>query len=217
MSRFDSSGRVRDRLLPGTVLREKLCDLNHCLLWDSVASVVFQIASFPSPIGSLLGTFGYSDCDRKFTNGCETNTRTSIAHCGQCNKSCADTMGNYIATYTCNAATCFQMAGATSITDIFTHRTFLCCHLPMIFCAIESGDAAIVDPSITYHGHCGDGIVDPSVEECDGHTDCTDSCRCSLGFQPSSSGCVLITHRVKKASITHSHSIFLSNTSVLGY
>jgi hypothetical protein len=31
----------------------------------------------------------YADCDHKYSNGCETNTAESQAHCGACNQPCA--------------------------------------------------------------------------------------------------------------------------------
>jgi len=34
----------------------------------------------------------YADCDQKYSTGCETNTDTSSANCGGCNKPCAKGM-----------------------------------------------------------------------------------------------------------------------------
>ena len=38
-----------------------------------------------------LGTCstGFGDCDQEPTNGCETDTRIEVAHCGGCNQPCA--------------------------------------------------------------------------------------------------------------------------------
>lgn len=46
---------------------------------------------------------GFGDCDRNATNGCETDTRTSAAHCGGCGQPCA--MGTACGAMTC-ATTC---------------------------------------------------------------------------------------------------------------
>ncbi len=36
---------------------------------------------------------GFADCDREAANGCETDTRASIAHCGRCDNACAAPSG----------------------------------------------------------------------------------------------------------------------------
>ncbi|MFO0558320.1 MAG: hypothetical protein U0269_09885 [Polyangiales bacterium] len=45
---------------------------------------------------------GFADCDRIVSNGCETNTNTSITHCGACNAAC--TPSN--ATAVCSGGSC---------------------------------------------------------------------------------------------------------------
>jgi hypothetical protein len=42
---------------------------------------------------------GFGDCDRRSTNGCETDTMTSEAHCGDCNMPCSEGQ-------TCTDGTC---------------------------------------------------------------------------------------------------------------
>ncbi|MBI5477489.1 MAG: hypothetical protein HY906_01465, partial [Deltaproteobacteria bacterium] len=56
--------------------------------------------------GSCNGTCdsGWGDCDlNKLTNGCETNTQTTPAHCGACGQYCSN---NHIATPTCAGGSC---------------------------------------------------------------------------------------------------------------
>ncbi len=36
---------------------------------------------------------GFGDCDGAFSNGCETNINTSVAHCGACRAPCGDARG----------------------------------------------------------------------------------------------------------------------------
>ncbi len=45
---------------------------------------------------------GYADCDGDLTNGCEVDTRSSVAHCGMCNRACTAANG----TAGCSAGAC---------------------------------------------------------------------------------------------------------------
>ncbi|MEZ4393996.1 MAG: hypothetical protein R3A48_23225, partial [Polyangiales bacterium] len=52
-------------------------------------------------VGSCVGSFG--DCDGTASNGCETDTSTSVAHCGGCGMACAARAN---ATASCAAGSC---------------------------------------------------------------------------------------------------------------
>lgn len=57
---------------------------------------------------------GYGNCDGSAANGCETDVRVSIAHCGRCGGACA--AGDYCVTAACRAA-------APATTFLTTRRT----------------------------------------------------------------------------------------------
>jgi len=48
----------------------------------------------------------YGDCDGVRSNGCETDLRTSAAHCNECNKACPTPLQLHAATSTCVASAC---------------------------------------------------------------------------------------------------------------
>jgi hypothetical protein len=91
------------------------CEAN---LSNSVATcggcnVVCTVANgAPLCAGGVCGVAGctapWADCDGQYTNGCEANTQTSLAHCGGCNVACTVANG----TPTCNAGSC-QIAACT--------------------------------------------------------------------------------------------------------
>ncbi|MBI5515579.1 MAG: hypothetical protein HY909_17495 [Deltaproteobacteria bacterium] len=62
-------------------------------------------------VGSVCGSVcdaGLADCDMMAANGCETDTRTSAAHCGRCGVACA-------AGSACTAGACAPLASCAAI------------------------------------------------------------------------------------------------------
>jgi hypothetical protein len=60
-------------------------------------------------------TTGFGDCDNTAGNGCETDTRTSDAHCGACGRACAAGEG-------CRAGVCVAVPQGTGCRAVHTAR-----------------------------------------------------------------------------------------------
>jgi hypothetical protein len=87
-----------------------LTDLNHCGSCNArcaSTNTTSACAAGACVVQSCAGTF--RDCDGAATNGCETNSATSTAHCGACNNACparanaATTCAGGACGFTCNA------------------------------------------------------------------------------------------------------------------
>jgi hypothetical protein len=79
-------------------------DASHCGACGALcttANGVPACAASACGVGRCNEPFG--DCDRDPSTGCETNTRTSVAHCGACGTACAARAN---ATATCADAAC---------------------------------------------------------------------------------------------------------------
>ncbi|MBI5518342.1 MAG: hypothetical protein HY909_31515 [Deltaproteobacteria bacterium] len=69
---------------------DPLSNVAHCGLCDArcaVPNATPACMNGACAVGLCMTPFG--DCDRVATNGCETDTRTSTAHCGACGMACA--------------------------------------------------------------------------------------------------------------------------------
>jgi hypothetical protein len=138
---------------------------------------------------------GTADCDADLSNGCETNTQTSLTHCGQCASPCSVDQGSA----TCEAGQCaivcdagFSGDGATC-DDIdecdgapcAEHAT--CDNTPGAYtCTCDAGFS-------------GDGATCDDIDECDGapcaeHATCDNTpgaytCTCDAGFTGDGATC----------------------------
>jgi hypothetical protein len=66
---------------------------------------------------------GFGDCDGNRANGCETNTQTTVAHCGGCGRACSANNGMP----SCSGGTCTIMCDFTGTPSVdppgFSYRT----------------------------------------------------------------------------------------------
>jgi len=63
--------------------------VNNCGACGNVCSPIINgTESCTNGACGFACSSGYADCDGNRTNGCETNTQTSVANCGGCNKAC---------------------------------------------------------------------------------------------------------------------------------
>ncbi|MEZ4391795.1 MAG: hypothetical protein R3A48_11915 [Polyangiales bacterium] len=116
-----------------------------------------------------------ADCDGDPSNGCETNTRTSTAHCGMCGNRCPTPANG---TPTCNGGTC----GIGRCNDGYGD----CDNMPGNGCETPlDGDPAncgacgrvCVVPNaspVCMNGTCGIGMCNPGFADCNG--DPADGC-----------------------------------------
>ncbi len=96
--------------------------------------------------GVVRCSANFGDCDGTAANGCETDTRTALAHCGGCGRACALPH----ATASCAAGACTVMACATGFAD--------CDGVAANGCEVNTG---------TENGNCGAcGTVCPAGQVC---------------------------------------------------
>ena len=77
--------------------------LTHCGMCNracSFANAAATCAAGACAMGACNA--GFADCDGNPANGCEVDTRTSLTHCGMCNRACTAANG----TATCAAGAC---------------------------------------------------------------------------------------------------------------
>ncbi len=135
-------------------------------------------------VSSCTGTFG--DCDTVATNGCETDTQTSVAHCGACGRGCSM---DGVAVASCTVGLC-----TSACVDGRGNCSTIAAPTPDDGC--ESDVSA--DPDNC--GGCGRACSSDGVasRECVGSV-CTSSClvgfgNCTMPVQPlSDNGCEATT------------------------
>jgi hypothetical protein len=80
-----------------------LGDLTNCGTCGNRCTTVGGTASCVAGACAIACTAGLGNCDGMLANGCETDVRTSVAHCGACGRGCALT--NAVAGCTAGACT----------------------------------------------------------------------------------------------------------------
>jgi hypothetical protein len=92
-------------------------DAHHCgsCLTDCVATEGGRLNVVP---GCEAGVCAYAcvapfgDCDRAASNGCETDTESTLAHCGACGRTCTSAPAQEAVTPTCAAGLCLHPCDA---------------------------------------------------------------------------------------------------------
>jgi hypothetical protein len=110
---------------------------------------------------------GFADCDMNAANGCETDTRTSAAHCGMCGRACS--FAN--ATATCAGGTCGLGACTMGFADCDMSAANGCetnlntsvtaCGMCGRACSIANGTAACA------MGQCAVAACNTGFADCD--------------------------------------------------
>ncbi len=168
------------------------CEVN---LGSSIAHCNACNNACPAPAGGAavcvagvcgLGTCatGFANCDAADGNGCEVDTRTTLAHCGGCGQSCAPAN----ATGTCAAGVCGIGACTTGFADCDGVASNGCevnlqtdlrhCGTCNNLCPTPSSGSAVCSA-----GACGIGACDTGFGDCDGNTGngCETDTRTSTG------------------------------------
>ncbi len=84
-----ASGCIPAELRCGTACVDANTNTNHCGRCDNPCPAAANAAaSCAMGACSITCNSGFADCDGSRVNGCEVNTRTSVAHCGACNNAC---------------------------------------------------------------------------------------------------------------------------------
>ena len=79
-------------------------DAAHCGACGATCSATGAVAACRSGACAVVScTANLGDCDGAYANGCETDTRTALAHCGACGRACPTPAH---ATPTCAAGAC---------------------------------------------------------------------------------------------------------------
>jgi hypothetical protein len=98
----------------GSACVETATSLAHCGRCDGRCDVANGLPICLAGSCSVAGcTAPFGDCDRSATNGCETDTRTAVAHCGACGSACRVPAN---ATATCEGGRCGYVC-ATGFSD----------------------------------------------------------------------------------------------------
>ncbi|MEZ4389605.1 MAG: discoidin domain-containing protein [Polyangiales bacterium] len=92
----------------------------------------------------------FGDCDGNLSNGCETDTRTSVAHCGACGRACA-ARPNSVAScaagacaYTCAAGFADCDGNPSNGCEVDTRTSAANCGACRRACSVSNGTAACV-------------------------------------------------------------------------
>lgn len=133
---------------------------------------------------------GYGDCDRNGSNGCETELRANLAHCGSCTRSCS----MFNATPTCVMGVCTIVRCNTGTGD---------CDL-----STENGCETDLADTVEHCGVCGRRCNLPrarsgcargacTVESCDeGYRDCdmdaSNGCETAINTDAHCGGCDVV-------------------------
>ena len=133
---------------------------------------------------------GYGDCDGTAANGCEVDTRTSVAHCGACGMACAARAN---ATVSCAAGAC-AFTCATGFADCDGEASNGCevnlgsdtahCGSCATRCTVANGTAACTA------GACAVAACDATHSDCDGSA--ANGCEADLASPTTCGSC---THR----------------------
>ncbi len=110
---------------------------------------------------------GFGDCDGMAANGCETDTRVTLAHCGGCGMACA-TRANTTATcaagacsYTCNAGFADCDGSAANGCEVNLSNTASNCGRCGNVCA--SGVACVVGACLRFPSTGAEGAFNPTA------------------------------------------------------
>ncbi len=100
-----SSGCDAGEIRCGGTCVNPLTDVNHCNACGAACpGAVNARAVCSAGRCGLSCADGFGDCDGNATNGCESDTRINVAHCGMCGRACP--MGAHAAGRTCSAGRC---------------------------------------------------------------------------------------------------------------
>jgi len=140
----------------------------HCGACDRACNVPGASASCVAGACAVAAcTAGLGDCDATPGNGCETDTRTAVAHCGRCGNACP-TRANAAATcaagacgFTCNAGFADCDLDATNGCEVDLATSAAHCGMCGNACMAAGGRAACV------MGACAVGSCDPGRGDCD--------------------------------------------------
>lgn len=88
-------------------------NVNHCGGCGVACSTNHGVPTCAGGACGITCDAGFADCDRSASNGCEVDTRASVAHCGMCGRACS--LPN--ATAVCAAGACAVASCATGFAD----------------------------------------------------------------------------------------------------
>ena len=123
-------------------------------------------------VGSCTGSFG--DCDGAAGNGCETNTATTVAHCGACGRACAErpnaaaSCAEGACVYACNPGFADCDGNTANGCEVDTRTAPANCGACGHACVTAHGTAACVA------GACAVGACETGFANCD--ADVTNGC-----------------------------------------
>nr|MBK7066715.1 hypothetical protein [Deltaproteobacteria bacterium] len=151
-------------------------DLSHCGACGTVcptpSSGSAVCAAGACGIGSC--NTGFGDCDGVTANGCETDTRGAVAHCGSCNNACAARPN---AAPLCSASACGLGAcnagfancdgNADNGCEVNTQTTVTSCGACGRACSFSNGSAACVAGTCALDA-CNAGFADCNATASDG-------------------------------------------------
>ncbi|MDB4931361.1 MAG: uncharacterized protein JWM10_3845, partial [Myxococcaceae bacterium] len=112
---------------------------------------------------------GFADCDGMAVNGCEVDTRTSLAHCGGCGMVCATPnaspacAASACGVGSCNAGFANCDAAATNGCEVDTRTTVAHCGGCGLACALPNATPACVASA------CAVAACGPGFGDCDGN------------------------------------------------
>jgi hypothetical protein len=147
-------------------------DVRHCGTCGRVCTVPNGTPSCNAGVCGIAGcAAGFNNCDGNPENGCETDTRSALSHCGTCGNVCP--------------------AGANAAARCDTGRCGLACNMGFDDCDGAPGNGCEVDTrtSPLHCGACGTACVAPA----NGTTSCmAGQCapRCNTGFVLDGGMCV---------------------------
>ncbi len=149
-------------------------NVTHC---GSCGRTCTAVGGTPACVGSLcsVGTCmaGLGNCDMNVANGCETDIRATVAHCGVCGNACpvraaaAATCTGGTCGFTCNAGfgNCDAMVANGCETN--TNTTVTHCGRCANACSFANGMATCVAGACTL-GTCNTGFANCNANQGDG-------------------------------------------------
>ena len=175
----DGRGCPTGQTCCGSACVDSQSNLAHCGRCDNRCAIDHGTPACTNgtcSVGTCTAPFG--DCDGTATNGCETDTRADIRHCGMCGRACATPTN---ATPTCDGGRCGYTCAAGFAdcdlnpangceVDLRTDATH--CGSCTTACDPPNGTAACV------MGRCAVGACDMGFGDCD--LNATNGCETNL-------------------------------------